>query len=77
MNKVKEFLTNGHPVKIAVTTKSQELKSNPTILEAAVNKVLDLSKEIAGSIQPSPDRSPLRRDFLLNPKPKSSTVATK
>lgn len=80
MNHVKEFLSNGHPVRIVVIAKKQNLKDNPLAVEEVTLKVLDSVEKFVSSAQ-QPTQTPMRSEFLLNPKssksnPKASPQAS-
>jgi translation initiation factor IF-3 len=67
MNHAKEFLSNGHPVRIVVVAKKQNLKDNPMAVEEVTLKILESIEKFVSSVQ-QPTQSPMRSEFLLNPK---------
>jgi translation initiation factor IF-3 len=70
MNKVKEFLGEGHPVKVVVTAKKSYVKDHPLCVEETVMKVIEAVENDAGAVQQTDSTSPMRRDFTLSPKSK-------
>ena len=70
MNKVKEFLEEGNPVKIIVTSKRIYYKDHPLCVEETVMKVLEALEDVAGAVQQTDTKSAVRRDFTLSPKSK-------
>ena len=68
MKRIKEFLDEGHQVKVGVTAKRKLMEKDGLILEQSTLKILELAEEFVGTITPTTSNSPLRRDFILNPK---------
>ena len=71
MKKVIEFLAEGHPVRVFVTAKKHRLKTDPYCVEETTMKVLELVEDYVASVQQPENYSSMRKDFILNPKPKS------
>lgn len=72
MNKVKEFLDDGHPVKVVVTAKRQQIKLNPLCVEETTMGVLEAIESHVSSVQQPERSSASRKDFTLNPKSQKS-----
>lgn len=70
MKKVIEFLAEGHPVRVFVTVKKYRLKTDPYCVEETTMKVLELVEDYVASVQQPENFSNMRKDFILNPKPK-------
>lgn len=68
--KVIEFLSDGHQVKCVVSTKSYSHKRSPMALDKTTMSVLSLVEEHVATVSQSNAVSELKRDFILNPKPK-------
>ncbi len=69
LNKVKQFLNEGHPVKISVLGPNAILAKNPLAMEEVTLKVLDALEDMVGSVQQSKISSN-KKEFILNPKSK-------
>lgn len=67
LRKVREFLADGHPVKIAVTALKKALKNNPFCVEETTIKVLEEVEDNVASVQQGVS-SNTRKLFTLNPK---------
>mmetsp|Transcript_26471 Transcript_26471/g.25345 ORF Transcript_26471/g.25345 Transcript_26471/m.25345 type:complete len:218 (-) Transcript_26471:182-835(-) len=67
LKKVKEFLADGHPVKIAVTALKRALKNNPFCVEETTIKVLEEVEDSVGSVQQGVTTN-TRKLFTLSPK---------
>jgi len=72
LNKVKEFLEDGHPVKVSLLAKKSALATNLLSLDETTLKVLEAIEGDVGSVQLQANANPnaMRRDYLFNPKPK-------
>lgn len=68
LNKCKEFLEDGHQVKIVLTVTKVALSNNPLALDETTLKVLENIENHVGTVQQPPGANPMRKDFLLNPK---------
>lgn len=68
MNKVTEFLADSHPVKIVVMAKKKALTKNPLAIEELTLKIVELVGDRVVNIQQPTGPTPLRKDFILNPK---------
>ena len=69
LNKVKQFLDEGHPVKISVLGPNAILAKNPLAMEEVTLKVLEGLEDMVGSVQQSKISSN-KKEFILNPKSK-------
>lgn len=69
LNKVKQFLEEGHPVKISVLGPNAVLTKNPLAMEEVTLKVLEALENMVGSVQQSKISSN-KKEFILNPKSK-------
>jgi len=71
MKKVKEFLEDGHPVRVIFMSPDAEShEKNPMALDQAILKTLELVEKDASTVQPIQSRNRLRKDLLFNPKPR-------
>ena len=70
LDKAKEFLSDGHPVKVTVTIKKDSYKIEPTAIDQTIYTILNLLEKDVLNVRQSPSKSALRREFTLNPKPK-------
>lgn len=68
MNKVKEFLSLGHPVKVVIMAKKGRFKKDPLALSELTLVVLEMVENDVSTVQEPSKSSPHRVDFLLNPK---------
>lgn len=67
LNKCKDFLTDGHQVKVVMIATKVALTNNPLALDEATLKVLETLEKHVGTVQQPKVSNPLRRDFLLSP----------
>ena len=72
MNKVKEFLADGHPVKVVVTAKKAQIKVNPLCVDETTMNILEAIEHHVSNVQQPDSSSPSRKDFTLNPKSQKS-----
>ena len=70
INRIKDFLEDGHPVKIFLVVENSELKKNPLALEEITLKFLESIEYHVGTMQQPQSTSLNKREFTLNPKPK-------
>lgn len=77
VNKIKDFLDEGHPVKVFLVVENIELKKNPLALEEITLKFLESIEHHVGTMQQPSSTSVNKREFTLNPKPKKEVQSTK
>jgi translation initiation factor IF-3 len=70
VNKIKDFLDEGHPVKVFLVVENVELKKNPLALEEITLKFLESIENHVGTMQQPTSNSVNKREFTLNPKPR-------
>lgn len=63
--KVKEFLTDSHPVKIAIIGKKNTIKRNPLAVEETTLRVLEAIENQQVAIQQNDNSTPFRKDFVV------------
>ena len=68
LTKVRDFLESQHPVRVSFIADAKSLEKNPLSLDEIILKVLEILEKDAGTVQPMPVRTRLRRDILFNPK---------
>lgn len=68
VNKIKDFLDEGHPVKVFLVVENVELKKNPLALEEITLKFLESIENHVGTMQQPTSNSVNKREFTLNPK---------
>jgi len=74
VNKIKDFLDEGHPVKVFLVVENTELKKNPLALEEITLKFLESIENHVGTMQQPQSISVNKREFTLNPKPKKEDI---
>jgi translation initiation factor IF-3 len=70
MNKVREFLSLGHPVKVVIMAKKGRFKKNPLALSELTLVVLEMLENDVSTVQEPSKSTTHRVDFLFNPKSK-------
>jgi translation initiation factor IF-3 len=69
LDKIKEFIANGHQVKVSLISKKADLQKNPLALDQLTLRTLDLVEPFVGAIQEPENKSSIyRKEFTLNPK---------
>ena len=76
LNKCQEFLEDGHQVKVVLMVNKVTLAANPLALDETTLKVVERLENHAGTVQQPAQLNPLRKDFLLNPKPPTAKSAS-
>ena len=68
LNKIRQFLSNRHPVRVSFISNKKLLEKNPLAIDQIVLKVLEMIEKDASTVQPLPQKAQLRKDILINPK---------
>lgn len=76
LNKCKEFLADGHQVKVVMMATKVAMTNNPLALDEATLKVLENLESHVGTVQQPKVSNPMRRDFLLNPGKSAVSAAS-
>eukprot|EP01041_Mallomonas_annulata_P007051 gene7051-14350_t len=77
LNKVRQFLDEGHPVKVSVLAKKRMLHAHPQALETATERLFIALGEYGQSVQRK-YYSVFKNEFTLNPRPtEKPTAATR
>lgn len=74
MNKVKEFLDDGHPVKVSFIVDAKVMEKDPLALDQVILKVLEMLEKDASSVQPLQSKSHLRREFIVSKTPPKKPI---
>jgi translation initiation factor IF-3 len=74
VNKIKDFLNEGHPVKVFLVVDNSELKKNPLAIEEITLKFLESIENHVGTMTQPTSNSVNKREFTLNPKPKKDPI---
>lgn len=74
--KIKDFLEEGHAVKVLLTSKKRTKSTSPLLvpLDDLSAKIIEMVGESAGSLQNKRVYSPARQDFILNPRSQKSAL---
>ena len=68
LNKCRDFLEDGHQVKIVLMVNKATLAGNPLALDETTLKVIESLETHAGTVQQPSQLNPMRKDFTISPK---------
>lgn len=74
--KIKEFLENGHQVKLTIFGKKHQLLKHPLAMDATTLKVFEAVESFVENVRPPTTNAPNRVEFVFMPK-KGSTTSDK
>ena len=70
LNKMIEFLEDGHSIKVVVMIKKQRTSNfGPEAIDETILKILEQLEHLANTVQQLDGQSPNRRDIIITPKP--------
>ncbi len=67
LKKVKAFLVDGHPVKVAISSNRGIMSRNPYAIDETTLVVIEMLEDYVTTVQQPSSTNRYRKDFLLNP----------